>query len=373
MIKKLGSGRRQSVSTDRSGFSVWDRAKSFEEIGMDIVVTLARVAVAGVFLVAAVAKFRSCSATMTAMADFGVPEKVTSQAAIVIPITEATMAGLLLIPQTTAIAAAGLAALLVAFTVGMLRPFAQRRSVSCRCFGPLTSGSIGPTSIARNIVLLAATLFIAANTSSGRTRLDVRWTGVIVIGGLGILLVLAFVVWAMSKRGSQAANTSTMGGPIAAPPFVLPSTDGRVIRLTDLVTTDRAVLLIFTDVHCPVCRALSVRVRDWECQIGADLRIVLVNNGDLDTAAAEAEALGIQTILVQERHEVARQYGVRLTPTATLVLPDLTVQLPLLEGAEDIDAFMLAITRDRDEQQVTGTQTAGSGRNLQPLALGLNG
>ena len=116
-------------------------------------------AVAGVFVVAAVAKLRSPSAVREATVALGVPPSV---AAFIAPAELFVVALLLLVPGVGAAAATGL---LVLFTVLLRRVLATGQTVRCGCFGAGSDAPVTSVSLLRNGALIAASLLASTGPS----------------------------------------------------------------------------------------------------------------------------------------------------------------------------------------------------------------
>ncbi len=109
-------------------------------------------AVAGVFVVAAVAKLRSPAAVREATVALGVPP---SAAAFIAPGELVVGALLLLVPSVGAAAAAGLLAL---FTALLGRVLSAGRPVRCGCFGTGSADPVTSVSLLRNVALIVVSL-----------------------------------------------------------------------------------------------------------------------------------------------------------------------------------------------------------------------
>lgn len=109
-------------------------------------------AVAGVFLVAAVSKLRSPTATRDATEGLGVPGWVGS---LLAPVEFAVASLLLAVPRVGSAAAASL---FVLFTVLLRRALLSGRTVRCGCFGAGSTAPVTSVSLMRNVALIAASL-----------------------------------------------------------------------------------------------------------------------------------------------------------------------------------------------------------------------
>src|SRR4051794_17130224 len=102
------------------------------------VALLARVLLAAVFVVSAVAKLRDRAGARQAVSDFGVPHAVAPAVAAGLPFLELLCAVLLLLADPGAtVGAIGAGLLLLAFTIGIVVNLMQGRRPDCHCFGQL--------------------------------------------------------------------------------------------------------------------------------------------------------------------------------------------------------------------------------------------
>lgn len=138
-------------------------------------------AVAGVFVVAAVAKLRSPAAVREATVALGVPG---SLALVIAPVELVVVTLLLLVPRVGAAAAVGL---LVLFTVLLRRVLTTGRTVRCGCFGAGSSAPVTWVSLMRNVALIAASLLAWPAPSLLTIDAVQLWAGLAV--GLGVVCV----------------------------------------------------------------------------------------------------------------------------------------------------------------------------------------
>lgn len=116
-------------------------------------------ALVAVFCAAAVGKLGSIATFRETVAaiDF-VPSSLIRPIAVGVPLVEALGAGLLLVaPRLGAAVIAGLLIVLMFVAVRLQR---RGRTVTCSCFGALQTGELGSATIARNAVLLAASVLV---------------------------------------------------------------------------------------------------------------------------------------------------------------------------------------------------------------------
>src|SRR3989440_4627818 len=106
---------------------------------MALVLLIARLLLAAVFLVAGLAKMADLAGSRQALRDFGVPAVFASPFGTLLPLAELTVA-VALIPTVSAWwAALGAVVLLLLFVVGIGFNLARGRTPDCHCFGQLHS------------------------------------------------------------------------------------------------------------------------------------------------------------------------------------------------------------------------------------------
>lgn len=125
--------------------------------------------------------------------------------------------------------------------------------------------------------------------------------------------------------------------------FVLPDTEGREHRLSDL-TDDGPVVVVFTCNHCPQARAWHQRLVDVARDYAPrDVAMVFVNPNDdgrhqADSLEAMRERVAAEDwpgpYLRDESQEVAREFGAQVTPDVFVVDADMRVRY---RGAPDPD------------------------------------
>lgn len=163
---------------------------------MAVVEIALRTILALVFAIAFISKVRSASAFgefASALNAIGwLPRPGRAAAARLIPLSEAAVVVLLVVPATVALGF-GLGGLLLAgFTVVTGAEVANGRQVQCRCFGA-GSAPIGPAQIARNVVLLAVSL--AGLAIEPISHGHATGAALVLALGLAVLAAVALVRW----------------------------------------------------------------------------------------------------------------------------------------------------------------------------------
>ena len=118
-----------------------------------MVAAVARVVLAATFAISGAAKVRSRRALPAAMRAFGIPGRAAGVAAFAVPAVEVALAVALLVAWASSWPVWVAIALLIAFTVLLVR--AVVRHVPCPCFGVVNDAPVGPVAVVRNGVFLA--------------------------------------------------------------------------------------------------------------------------------------------------------------------------------------------------------------------------
>ncbi len=127
---------------------------------MDLVLLLARLLLAVVFILAGLAKLADRAGSRKALLDFGVPAKFVAPFAVLLPLAELAVA-VALIPTVSAWwGAIGALALLLLFVAVIGYNLAHGRTPDCHCFGQLHSTPAGWPTLMRNLLLAAFAGFI---------------------------------------------------------------------------------------------------------------------------------------------------------------------------------------------------------------------
>ena len=323
----------------------------------------ARILLAAVFVVAGVAKLADTPGTRRAIADFIGAERLARPLAVLLPLAELTVAGLLL-PATTAVAgAAGALALLALFAVAIAVSLARGRAPECHCFGQLHSAPANRWTLARNGMLLAVAGFVLAvereESLSGVAwigRLDatalVALVAALAVVGLVVGSSLAFLSLLRSygrllvrlDRLEQvlAAHGVKADGPEPEPKFgLVPGTPAPVIvGLDELLAPGRPLLLLFTSTHCGPCKTLLPRAAAWQVEHARVLTVAFV----IDAAPEEIRAVVAEHELVRVLHDddrtLYKAFQANGTPSAVLISANGKVASWVASGGEAIERLV---------------------------------
>ncbi len=124
---------------------------------MNVAIWAARGVLAGVFLVAAIGKARDLPGTLRAVMDLGTPQRFASSVATLLPSLELVTVGLLgLWPKAGGALAL---ALLIAFSIALIRTLRTGRAPACHCFGR-ADRPIDRSDVVRNMALGVLALIV---------------------------------------------------------------------------------------------------------------------------------------------------------------------------------------------------------------------
>ena len=335
---------------------------------MGTALLIARLALAGVFAAAGVAKLADREGSRRAASDFGVPQALAGLVALALPVAELAVALFLLPAASAPWAAAGALVLLLAFAVAIGVSVARGRAPDCHCFGQLHSEPAGWRTLARNLALAALAGFVTfvawrddAGTSasswigrldtSGRAAvgaaaaatvlaLAAAWLALQALRGQGRLLVrLERLEAAIASDGlvdlsAEQEPGLAIGSP--APGFSVPTTDGDEVTLAGLIAAAKPVVLLFTDPGCGPCQALMPDVARWQREHADALTVALVSGGPALDSQAKAEEHALELVLADEERTLYELYAGTGTPSAVLIGLDGRIESSLAAGSDAI-------------------------------------
>jgi peroxiredoxin len=337
---------------------------------MGLVLLIARLGLAAIFVAAAVGKLLDPAGSRDAMVGFGVPASLARPFALMLPLMELAIAALLLPVATAWWGSLGALALLAAFVAAIGVNMARGKAPDCHCFGQLHSEPVGWPTLARNGVFAAVAVTIAVWGRSDPGPSVTGWLGPLsnaerALLVAGVLVVLALVVqgWLlvqlMRQNGRlllrvEALETGAAAGPAAgavpavprarpsglpvgapAPGFALSGIYGEKLTLDALRAPGTPVMLVFADPGCGPCNALMPEIGEWQRRADGP-RVVVISRGSIEANRAKGTEHALITVLLQADYEVATAYQVAGTPSAVLVNPDATIGSALAQGPDAI-------------------------------------
>ena len=333
---------------------------------IDALVLASRVLLAAVFVVAAVTKLADRGATRRAGVAFGAPEPVAAWLALLLPLAELAVAALLLTTATALAGALGALALLLLFSAAIALNLARGRAPDCHCFGQLHSAPAGPRTLVRNGALVGVAAFAVAGTLSGSDTSAVGW--VENLGGIELAIAISALVflaagalafgWLLRSYGQLLLRVERLERTLAgdgaepefglelgtpAPIFTVPDSAGAEVTLDALLAPGSPLLLIFASPQCGPCKELLPQVAEWQAEHAGRLTVAVASDGSPADVSAEAEALGLDHVLVDEGAEIYRAFGANGTPCAVLIAPDGAIASRIAPGSDAIEAIVAEV------------------------------
>jgi methylamine dehydrogenase accessory protein MauD len=328
------------------------------------VLLIVRVGLALVFAAAAVGKLADLGAARQAVERFGLPVRLSRWPAVVLPLTELAAAGAFLFVGAARWAALAAIGLLLLFCVAIVRVLVRGETLKCNCFGSLGSAPVGRGTLARNVGLAGAAVFVAVAGWNGGGTSAFAWTAqhaglaalaavVAVLGTAQLALswqlfkqngrLLARVADLEATAGSSDAAAARLAVGEAAPGFELPDLDGLTVGLDDLLAAGRGALLVFTDPACGHCAPLLPVFAAAQAG-GVEMPVAVISTGDERVNRANAEEHGLEQVLLQERSEVAERYRIYGVPGAIRLDRDGRVASAHVEGTRTVRELLESVS-----------------------------
>ena len=341
----------------------------------------ARLVLAVVFSLAAVAKLADRDRSEEAVANLGIPDRVVPTIAWLLPVAELSVAAVL-VPSSTAIfGALGAASLLAVFSLVVALNLKAGNTPNCHCFGQLGAKRIGPGTLARNGLLAGLAVLVLTGGPGLPAGAPAGWfadlrgseqAGVVLgVIGLGVIAGLCWAVASLLRQQGRlllrldeielmVKDRSEYPGlevGSVAPSFALASVvSGQTLTLEALLAPGRPVALVFIDPNCRPCRKMLPDVPRWTKEHADRLTIVVITSGDAVAARRKAEEVGLSELFVQDRREVADAYRTTATPSAVIVGPDQRIASPVVAGGDDIFKLLLRAPEGAARQKELGEQ-----------------
>jgi Methylamine utilisation protein MauE len=181
---------------------------------------VARGLLAGVFVLAAVAKLGDRRSFSEGLAGLGISGSIAPALGLGLPMAELVVAGALLVPATSTAGGFGSVLLLLVLTAGVGLALSLGQTADCGCFGRDHSGQFGGLTLMRNGLLLGlagglAALGLEHQSGSGRP-----------LAAVGTAAFVGLALLATSKRARDSAEPLTVTD-LAGPS---PTSDAAVTR-----------------------------------------------------------------------------------------------------------------------------------------------
>lgn len=297
---------------------------------------LVRLALAGVFAVAAAGKLADRRGTREAVAGFGAPPALVGPIAVALPIAELAVAAALLVPATAWAGAVGAIVLLAIFSVAITANLARGRRPDCHCFGQVRSQPVGAQTLARNGALALGAGLIVALGATDPGPSAVAWAvstpAVALAVGLaiGVTVAVAVAFAALRRHGRSLRRVDELEAalreaglevpePEEPPKLPIGSDAPAFPGMDELLRARRPLLLIFTSPGCGPCRTLAPKLERWR--------------------EDHAELVGVTELSYEDDPGLAEAFGVEGTPAAIVLGAAGTVESRVAHGPERIEAL----------------------------------
>lgn len=311
---------------------------------MDTVVVAARLVLAGVLTVAAVAKFVDLEAFARATRSLGVADRFVPALRVGVPFVELLLAVGLLLTPVAPFAAIGALLVFLGFTALLVWNLAQGRRPACNCFGRSADEPISWWSVARNVALAVLTGLAVGGDHDGLPAwVSSQFDGAAlarvaaVLAGLLVVVAAAAVAllrndWRPSRRRSSRRQGSSESGLEVG---VDVSDVALGIRLDNDLAAELPVLVIRTDPECGPCRALLPRLLSWQSAYAGIVEFVVVT-GDVEGHDHYDQVAH----LVTDGISVAARLKLDVTPSAVLVGSDGRIASSVAAGTVEIGGLV---------------------------------
>lgn len=316
-----------------------------------------------VFVVAAVGKLADRAGARRALVDFRVPRPLVGATSWLLPAAELSVAVLLLVQSLGRAAAFAAAGLLALFMVGVAAAMARGEAPDCNCFGQIGSAPAGKGTLIRNGALTAVAIFVGiygpgVDPGSWLSPHGNAEIAVLVLF-VGLASLGAVVLSLVTERGELRRDLDDANAALAlfpaglpigadAPGFELPTPDGSVVSLGELVDRGRPVAIVFVSPTCRPCHHMFPDISRWQQSLADRLTITLVVHGRPPQVADLSAKFNLSNTLSDPKADVFRAYRGQGTPSMVIVTPDGKVAIRIRSSHGAVEA---AIRRALEEYQ----------------------
>lgn len=329
--------------------------RPYDRCAVGVLLVVFRCVLALVFAVAAAGKLLDLPRSTRALVEFGLPERLARPVAPLLPIVELAATGLLLADATVRYGAMLAAALLACFAAGIVRALARGRAPECHCFGQLHSEPAGPEAVARNVVLAALALAVAAGPSPSSlpgafAHLSETQVALMVAAVLSLALAFASAHLSAARRRlaqdlkmvSAAVRRPGLPRGSRAPDFELDPVAGEADALRDLLGPGRPVILVFISTECGPCLQFLPDLGRWQEVLRESVSLTVVFAGQREAIERLTSQHELRSALAQRASEVFELYALRATPSAVAIEPPGVLAVTAAEGPAAIEVLIRA-------------------------------
>jgi hypothetical protein len=328
----------------------------------------ARLLLAAVLGVAAVAKAVDRAGSRRALVGFGLSVPLARIGALVLPAAELVIAVGLLFGSTARPAAIAALVLLALFTGAVTRALIRGEQVDCHCFGQLSEGPAGIGTLVRNGLLAALAAFVVVAPGAPGPGVF-AWLGrrsdadrVAFWLGLTLVAVVAAGAWfareLLRAQGRlmlrveelEGTPSHSLGLPVGtpAPSFSVRAHRGGELTLEGLLALGQPLLLAFSDVQCGLCDALVPLVQRAQHDLRGRVTVALLSKGASPKSEVRWTEHGIEHVGIADSHDVNLSYGAVGTPAAVLVSREGRIDGELTAGLAGVSALFAGAVGQRD-------------------------
>lgn len=125
-----------------------------------------------------------------------------------------------------------------------------------------------------------------------------------------------------------------------APAFSARSVSGVEVSLDTLVESGLPTLLLFSSPSCGPCSALLPTAAGWQREHAETLSIVFAASGVEDEIRVEAEAVGLEQVVLDVDHRIYEAFEANGTPSAVLIAADGTIGSWVASGSDWIEQLV---------------------------------
>jgi peroxiredoxin len=317
------------------------RATRHDWGGPVMIMFLVRVFLAGVFGISGIAKLADRGGVRRAIVEFGLPTRSAAPLGGILVCCELSVALMLLFGSLELAGSLGALALLMGFSGIVVRKLARGQSPDCHCFGRLSSGPVGWSTIARNGFFATLATFIALG---GR----LEWA----FASLSTVAVGLWIGPMVKRRWGQQASAGAVT-------FELQDEAGNSWTLEALLGLRRPLVLVFSQPGCGACDALLPDIARWQKDLDGRVTIAIVSGGSRKDNLVKARKYGVQQMLADEHRSVLAAYGVTATPSAVLIDGDGTIVVAPAQGAREIEDLIGQAREKQEEPKFTRRRALG--------------
>ena len=332
-----------------------------------------RLLVAIAFLVAGVSKLRRPAISAQGLQDFGVPQSLARPLGILLPVSELLVATLILLAPSARIGAQSAAALLAVFTTGIVYHLIRGNTPTCHCFGQASARPVSWRTCLRNLVLILASLCIAATPSSSNlaslaglqsvtrseaaSALAVLLLAVVVIAEGALILQLIQQQGRLLARieeievalpsGNVQSTRRAITRNARAPDFALTDAQGSMFTLETLCERDRSIAIAFLEPGCGPCRELLPRLASVSQHLKDEVLVVIASSQTWPSVPDAIADLSRLLMLVDNGGKAMKAFHVTGTPTLIIINQNRTIAEQGLSGRDQIDRYLSGLVNDR--------------------------